>query len=292
MDVDELMHVVRTEHLDTPVLYGVGDLYMDAVVLERGGGVWRTHLTDDQSAIITHTMRTFNDETAALWAVLRKLRQIAEARRTGAALPDHAGSRRSVDFAPRSMRTGATLPDGAGRVITSLEIRIADLSTTKVRHDQWLADGIPLFARGDAWIVPLSWEPALIDGDDAQWPSLQKRATEITTHIRVDCGHRHGSPIWVDLDPETGKSGYATELRRNGARDACWWRFGNTAMVCVVYGEPLPAPKTLTAVQVVPIDWVRDSRGRGKLKQKIGADLSWSWADVVEFTRVDTRNDE
>ncbi|MGP6170984.1 hypothetical protein ACTU6U_00775 [Microbacterium sp. A196] len=35
---------MRTENLDTPALDGVGDLHADAVVLERGGGVWKTYV--------------------------------------------------------------------------------------------------------------------------------------------------------------------------------------------------------------------------------------------------------
>lgn len=288
MDATELLDVVRTEHLDTPVLDDVGDLHADAVVLERGGGVWKTYVVDDELAMITHTLRTFPDETRAHWDVLHRLRQIAEARRTGAAQPDHAGSRRSVEFAPSSMRTGAVIPGG---VLSALDTRIDELATTKDRHDQWLADGAPLFSRGDAWIVPLSWEPALAERDPTEWPTLHDRAAALWRSINMDCQYFHGNALGVDLDPEVDKSGYAAELRRTGARRVDWWRFGNSALavVLVVYGEPIPAPVTLMAVHVVPIDWVRDSARRTKSKQKRTPDLSWSWADVVEFTRVDKK---
>lgn len=107
----------------------------------------------------------------------------------------------------------------------------------------------------------------------------------------MDCQYFLGNALGVDLDPEVDKSGYAAELRRTGARRVDWWRFGNSALavVLVVYGEPIPAPVTLMAVHVVPIDWVRDSARRTKSKQKRTPDLSWSWADVVEFTRVDKK---
>lgn len=284
MDTNELMQVVRVENLDMPVLYGVGDRHTEAVVLERGGGVWTTSLVDEDFETITATLCTFDTETAALWNVLRMLRQMAAARPT--ALADHAGSRRSGDFAPDSLRTGAALPVMRGQLMNAIESRLTDLATTKDRHDQWLADGVPLFSRGVAWIVPLSWETSLVEGDAAEWPGLRDRARELRDDVRLDCEHSHGYPIGVDLDPETGRSGYSAELRRTGARNADWWRFDSSAVVRVIYGAPSPAPATLSAVHVVPIDWVSDSRGRRKLKDKIDADLSWTWADVIDFTWV------
>ena len=86
MDANELMRIVRAEGLDTPVLYGVGRLHNDAVVLDRDSDAWKVNLVDDRDAVIESTLRTFDNESDALERVLLKLRQVAEARRSRAAL--------------------------------------------------------------------------------------------------------------------------------------------------------------------------------------------------------------
>jgi hypothetical protein len=88
MDASELMRIVRVEGLDTPVLYGVGRLHNDAVVLDRDGDTWTVYLVDERDAVIESTLRTFDSESAALERVLLKLRQVAKARRSRAALSD------------------------------------------------------------------------------------------------------------------------------------------------------------------------------------------------------------
>lgn len=82
MNVDELMRAVRAEHLDTPVLYGTGRLHLDAVVLERDGATWKVYLTDERTQPFESTVRDFVSESEALEHVLRKLRQVAKARRS------------------------------------------------------------------------------------------------------------------------------------------------------------------------------------------------------------------
>ena len=86
MDTSELLRVVRVEGLDTPVLNSVGRLYDDAVVLEHDRDVWKVYLVDERNAVIESTLRTFDSESDALERVLLKLRQIAKARRSRAAL--------------------------------------------------------------------------------------------------------------------------------------------------------------------------------------------------------------
>lgn len=88
MDAGELMRIVDAEGLDKPVLYGVGGLHNDAVVLEREGDAWKVYLVDERHAVIESTLRTFDDESDALERVLLKLRQVAKARRSLAALSD------------------------------------------------------------------------------------------------------------------------------------------------------------------------------------------------------------
>lgn len=286
MDVDELMQVVRTERLDTPVLYGVGDIHADAVVLAHKGTVWTSYLIDERDAPITSTLRSFDNESRALWDILRRLRQIAESRRTHSAQPDHAGSRRSVDFAPSSTLTGAALPVSGEWIVSSVKARSEYLASTNDRHDQWLADGVPLFSRGEAWIVPFAWEPPPSEGDDAPWPTPSDRARDMWSAIGSLCEYLHGYPIGIDLDTDGDQRGYADALMRSGARRADWWSFGDWALVRVVNGEPIPSPVTAMAVHMVPKHWVWDSRRKPKLQKNLATDLSWSWADVVEFTRV------
>lgn len=88
MDAAQLMQIVRSEGLDTPVLYGAGRLHDDAVVLERDGDAWKVYLVDERDAVIPSTVRTFDSESEALERVLLKLRQVAKARRSRAALSD------------------------------------------------------------------------------------------------------------------------------------------------------------------------------------------------------------
>jgi len=86
MDANELMRIVRAEGLDTPVLCGVRRLHNDAVVLDRDGDAWKVYLVDERDAVIGSTLRTFDNESDAFERVLLKLRQVAKARRSRAAL--------------------------------------------------------------------------------------------------------------------------------------------------------------------------------------------------------------
>ena len=86
MDANELMRIVRAEGLDTPVLHGVGRLHNDAVVLDRDGDAWKVYLVDERDAVIESTLRTFDNESDAFERVLLKLREVAKARRSRAAL--------------------------------------------------------------------------------------------------------------------------------------------------------------------------------------------------------------
>lgn len=88
MDTAQLMEIVRDEGLDTPVIDGVGRLHDDAVVLERDGDAWKVYLVDERHAVIESTLRTYTNESDALERVLLKLRQVAKARRSSAALSD------------------------------------------------------------------------------------------------------------------------------------------------------------------------------------------------------------
>ncbi|MDJ1114602.1 hypothetical protein [Microbacterium dauci] len=86
MTLDELLRTVAEERLDTPVLSGAGVLHDDAVVLERRGDHFVVFLVNERHAVIESTLQTFDAEDAALAHVLRKLRQVARARRSLEAL--------------------------------------------------------------------------------------------------------------------------------------------------------------------------------------------------------------
>lgn len=88
MDRAELARIVRDEGLDSPVLDGVGRLHDDAVVLDRDGDGWKVYLVDERHAVIESTLRRYDDESDALERVLLKLRQVAKARRSRAAIAD------------------------------------------------------------------------------------------------------------------------------------------------------------------------------------------------------------
>ncbi|MFT3799076.1 hypothetical protein [Microbacterium sp.] len=93
------MQIVEDEHLDVPVLNGVGRLQLDAVVLERRGDGWTAYLVDERAQPFETTVKTFVDESDALDYVLLKLRQVARARRSQAALhAKRAAAADSDDF--------------------------------------------------------------------------------------------------------------------------------------------------------------------------------------------------
>lgn len=75
MDTNELMSIVHAEDLEVPVLYGVGPLQSEAVVLERDDAEWQVYVANERGGAIESTRRTFDNESDALEHVLRKVRQ-------------------------------------------------------------------------------------------------------------------------------------------------------------------------------------------------------------------------
>lgn len=186
----------------------------------------------------------------------------------------------STAVAPASIQAGAVISYSADTLVASGEEIVAAIESRLTRPvlsgeagDQWLTGPVPALARGTAWIVPLAWVP---DRDDE---TLRTRVTELWAAVRAACEYRHGAQIGIDLD-DAGP--YPRELVRTGARRADWWDAGDSAIVLVVYGEPIPAPIRLMAVQVVPIGWVSQRRPTAAKKMP-ALDLAWSWADVVAF---------
>lgn len=184
-----------------------------------------------------------------------------------------------VDRAP----VGATVSAGGAAIVAGIEAHLAAPASSRERSDGWALDGVASLQRGDARIVPLSWEPPSVDGT-----ALRDRATALWSDVRGECESRHGVEIGIDLPPESeSPDAYAVELARTGARRADWWAFGDHALILVVYGPPIPQPKTKVALHVVPRHWVWDDAARDKARATdfSTGDLSWSWADVPELNR-------
>lgn len=182
---------------------------------------------------------------------------------------------------------GAVVPVGGETVVRALESALtgggsaASLDSGRLR-----ADGpvdVAVLKRGQAVIVPLAWTPAGRAHGDAD--DLAAQSDELWTAIGSSCRYRAGNQIGIALPPaaDSGEpTAFAEELARTGVRRADWWRFGDTAVVLAVYGDPVPAPDTAMALHVVPMAWVWNERGRLPLREMPPTDLSWSWADVVE----------
>lgn len=198
---------------------------------------------------------------------------------------------RSTAVSPASIENGAVISHSADSLVASgegivaaIESRLADPSASIGGSDQWLTDDVPVLCRGSAWIVPLAWVPDHPEGDDQV---LRSRVNELWAAVRAACEYRHGAQIGIDLDGSNASgTPYAAELIRTGARRADWWESEGSAIVLVVYGDPIPAPVRLMAVHVVPIGWVSQRRPTAAKKMPT-LDLAWSWTDVVAFAQTD-----
>lgn len=197
-------------------------------------------------------------------------------------------------FSRDSIRTGAvvsfsgdTFVVSGAQIISEIESQFSDPASWPELRDRWLMKGVPILSRGDAWVVALTWEPPLPDADATERRELSARSDELWMAVRSVCSHRYGNQIGVDLSARTGRAtGYAAALLRTGARRADWWASGQSAVVLVVYGDSLPAPKSATALHVVPIGWVSERRPTRKLPR---IDVEWSWVDVVALYAASTR---
>ncbi|MEJ1089076.1 hypothetical protein WDU99_12205 [Microbacterium sp. Mu-80] len=136
-----------------------------------------------------------------------------------------------------------------------------------------------MMAGGAAWIIPLSWVPSAHDTNDAEHQELRVRADLLWGEIGMACEQQYGNQIGIDLT--TPESAYARELIRTGVRRADWWRFGDSAVVCVVYAAPLPAPMSRIALHVIPYAWVWETAPGKAKKPLVPTDGDWTWSDVV-----------
>ncbi len=207
---------------------------------------------------------------------------------TGAEHADEPALRAAL--APDSIRTGAVISYdgdagvvGGPSIIDAIESRLTNRASRIESRDQWLLDGVPVLARGDAWIVPLFSSPPVAEIGSTAHETLAVRATELGESIRHYGDYLHGYPLYIDLPaaPAGGRD-YASELTRTGARRPGWWASEDSAMVLVYYGGPSPAPTTRMAMHVVPLGWVSERRPI-KAKKMPLLNLDWSWADVVDF---------
>ncbi|WP_447949371.1 hypothetical protein [Microbacterium aurum] len=196
----------------------------------------------------------------------------------------HAGARRYSALTPDAVLEGAvvsfsgdTLVASGGRIIEEADLQLVDPDVQADPSRSRLLDGVPLLARGDAWIIPLMWNP-LTEGQPVDG-ELSRRGSELWSSIRAWAEYAHGVPIIPDLEDPDLWSAYLRELVSTGARRADWWGSKDAALVLVVYGDPIPAPVRAMALHVVPIGWVSERRAPKRFPPM---DLAWSWADAVE----------
>lgn len=179
-----------------------------------------------------------------------------------------------------------TLVATGGAIVEAVTAQLLTQTRPKDRRDHWLLDGVPVLARGLAWIIPLFWSPPSVDPGEQHRRTLDVRASELGQSITSACWYDRGDPLGIELVSQTeGGRGYAAELVRTGAKDASWWGFGDFALVLVYYGEPSPAPKSRMALHTVPIGWVSERQPTPAKKMPL-LDLAWSGADVVAFAEA------
>lgn len=197
-------------------------------------------------------------------------------------------------FERGTIGSGAVLLATDQQLFSAIDALLDGTARVAPGRDGWLADGVPLLSRGDAWILPYFWQPADANIDEAERKRLRERSGELWNSIGGWCWYHRGDPIGIDLPSEAGSglpTGYAKELVRTGARGADWWSAGDRAIVRVVHGDPVPAPITAMAVHVVPKHWAwydrRRPGGLWRVTEMRPTDLAWSWADVVALARQD-----
>lgn len=191
-------------------------------------------------------------------------------------------------FRPESVTQGAVVTFDGDRlattsddIVAALESALVDGAAKSELEGGWLPGVAPLIVRGAAWIIPLSWVPPVQDGDGDEHQELRTRADLLWSEIGMACEQQHGNQIGIGLTPPD--SAYARELIRTGVRRADWWRFGESAVVRVVYADALPAPMSRIALHVVPHAWVFEPI-HSKAKKSLGpTDMDWTWSDVVEL---------
>jgi len=189
-------------------------------------------------------------------------------------------------LSPSACRSGAVitysgdfLVSSGATIIAAIESHPPETWTPGERRDRWLVDGVPLLARGDAWIVPLSWEPVRPE-PPASAETLAARSNELWLAVRSDCDHRYGNGVTLDLDDEDRRVPFARALVAAGARRAIWWESGPIALVLVISRGGAVEDGTAMALYVVPTAWV-SARRSGSRKKTTPTDVAWSWADAV-----------
>ncbi|CAL4860687.1 hypothetical protein [Microbacterium sp. MM2322] len=166
----------------------------------------------------------------------------------------------------------------AGKIVDAIE-SLVNRRAAAPSEDELIA-GTPIIHRGEAEIVPLSWEPAQPEDVAA---ALRERANEVWKGIRSACEYHHGAALSVALDRTAPANAYREHLVRHGVRRADWWGADGVALVLVVHGAPLPARASASALHIVPVGWVSDVRPTRRIPD---VDLSWSPATNVESARV------
>ncbi len=185
-------------------------------------------------------------------------------------------------LAPTSLREGAVISYSGDFLVasgSSIVEAVAARLAGPAAAGGWLTDGVPLLARGDVWIIPLSWNPHADDAD-REARLVADRRRDLWAEIRSACEYSYGWPAHLDVEGAPAVDAYRRELVRTGVRRADWWEIGDRALVLAVYGELIPAAVQKMALHVIPRDWVSE-HPRTRARPPADLDLSWQWSELI-----------
>jgi hypothetical protein len=199
---------------------------------------------------------------------------------------------------PPPLEHGIHTTTAGADVVELVESRLSDHAWWERREDGWLDDNTPALSRGDAWILPLAWEPA---AGDERWSEAFER---LWTEVRGACEYRAGWQTKLILDRAgRGANGYLTSLVESGAEQAHWWLLQEQrdpsartsaggrraeAAVVLVCARHREGARSLS-LHVVPVEWLREKAGAKRAAVVPATDLSWSWADVARLYEASRR---
>ncbi len=151
------------------------------------------------------------------------------------------------------------------RIVEAVETRLVPPAGPPI--GDLLRDGVPVFSRGEAWVVPLACgRPAA----EPEGQEHRRRSSELWRGIRIACEFRHGNGLSIDLEGARPNA-YVAALLAQDVRRADWWASGGRALVLVTEG----APVTASALHVVPLGWVSRTSPSRRIRD---VDLSWERA--------------
>lgn len=127
-------------------------------------------------------------------------------------------------FAEGAADVGAVLRVRGETIVSAIESLWSAQPPVTDGSERWLLGDARLLSRGDAWIVPLSWEPPESVSSAFERQELSARSTELWGAVRGACEHHHGIQIGIDLSTDgesrrTAKLGVGRCSARHGDRD-------------------------------------------------------------------------